>query len=42
MTYESSKQLLTTFTGDSAQSNTVPVFIAGGLCGVVSWSLICE
>ncbi|CAK7209194.1 hypothetical protein SBRCBS47491_000358 [Sporothrix bragantina] len=40
ITYESSKQLLTTFTGDSSHSNTLPVFIAGGLCGIVSWSMI--
>ncbi|KAL1901466.1 hypothetical protein Sste5346_001873 [Sporothrix stenoceras] len=40
ITYESSKQLLTTFAGDATKSSTVPVFIAGGLCGIVSWSLI--
>ncbi|CAK7564212.1 MAG: hypothetical protein SEPTF4163_002098 [Sporothrix epigloea] len=40
ITYESSKQLLTTFTGDSTHSNPLPVFIAGGLCGIVSWSMI--
>ncbi|KAK3387096.1 mitochondrial carrier domain-containing protein [Podospora didyma] len=40
MTYESSKQLLTTFTGDSSHSNPLAVLVAGGLCGIVSWALI--
>ncbi|OAA68792.1 mitochondrial carrier protein [Niveomyces insectorum RCEF 264] len=40
MTYESSKQLLTTFAGDASHSSPVSVFIAGGLCGIVSWAMI--
>ena len=41
MTYESSKQLLTTFGGDDTHSNPLAVLVAGGLCGIVSWALIC-
>lgn len=41
MTYESSKQLLTTFGGDGTHSNPLAVLVAGGLCGIVSWALIC-
>ncbi|KAL2195818.1 mitochondrial carrier domain-containing protein [Corynascus similis CBS 632.67] len=40
MTYESSKQLLTTFGGDGTHSNPFAVLVAGGLCGIVSWALI--
>jgi hypothetical protein len=40
MTYESSKQLLTTYTGDSSPTNPLSVLFAGGLCGVASWALI--
>jgi hypothetical protein len=40
MTYESSKQLLTTYTKESSTTNPLSVVVAGGLCGVVSWSLI--
>ncbi|KAK3683770.1 mitochondrial carrier domain-containing protein [Podospora appendiculata] len=41
MTYESSKQLLTTFGGEGAHSNNPwAVLVAGGLCGIVSWALI--
>ncbi|AEO61651.1 hypothetical protein MYCTH_2312027 [Thermothelomyces thermophilus ATCC 42464] len=40
MTYESSKQLLTTFGGDGTHSNPLVVVVAGGLCGIVSWALI--
>lgn len=40
MTYESSKQLLTTYTKDSSTTNPLAVVVAGGLCGAVSWSLI--
>ncbi|KAK4190009.1 putative solute carrier [Podospora australis] len=40
MTYESSKQLLTTLGGDGTQSNPLAVLVAGGLCGIVSWALI--
>ncbi|KAG9235465.1 mitochondrial carrier domain-containing protein [Amylocarpus encephaloides] len=40
MTYESSKQLLTTYTGDSSPTNPLAVLFAGGLCGVASWALI--
>ncbi|KAK6825707.1 hypothetical protein PG990_002967 [Apiospora arundinis] len=39
-TYESSKQLLTTFSGTNAHKNPVAVLVAGGLCGIVSWALI--
>ncbi len=42
MTYESSKQLLTTFGGDHAHSNPLAVLVAGGLCGIVSWAMICK
>lgn len=42
MTYESGKQLLTTFGGAGAQSNPLAVLVAGGLCGIVSWAMICE
>lgn len=42
MTYESSKQLLTTFGGDHTHSNPLAVLVAGGLCGIVSWAMICE
>jgi hypothetical protein len=42
MTYESSKQLLTTFGGDGTHSNPLAVLVAGGLCGIVSWALICK
>ncbi|KAK3315009.1 mitochondrial carrier domain-containing protein [Apodospora peruviana] len=40
MTYESSKQLLTTLGGDGTHSNPLAVLVAGGLCGIVSWALI--
>ncbi|KAI0878484.1 mitochondrial carrier protein [Hypoxylon argillaceum] len=39
-TYESSKQLLTTFSGTDAHKNPIAVLGAGGLCGIVSWALI--
>ncbi|KAI4600617.1 hypothetical protein LQW54_010635 [Pestalotiopsis sp. IQ-011] len=39
-TYESGKQLLTTFSGTDAHKNPIAVLIAGGLCGIVSWALI--
>lgn len=42
VTYESSKQLLTKFGGEGAHSNPFAVLVAGGLCGVVSWALICK
>jgi hypothetical protein len=40
MTYESSKQLLTTYRKDSSPTNPIAVVVAGGLCGVASWALI--
>ena len=40
MTYESSKQLLTTYRGDKSTTNPLAVVIAGGICGVTSWALI--
>ena len=42
MTYESSKQLLTTFGGAGSHSNPFAVLVAGGLCGIVSWAMICK
>ncbi|KAI1165487.1 mitochondrial carrier protein [Nemania serpens] len=39
-TYESSKQLLTTFSGKKAHKNPIAVLAAGALCGIVSWALI--
>jgi hypothetical protein len=42
MTYEGSKQLLTTFGGDRTHSNPFAVLIAGGFCGIVSWAMICK
>jgi hypothetical protein len=41
MVYESGKQLGTTFAGDSPNSNKLAVVAAGGLCGLVSWAMIC-
>ncbi|KAL3422454.1 mitochondrial carrier C29A3.11c [Phlyctema vagabunda] len=40
MTYESSKQLLTTYQGNRSPTNPFAVVVAGGLCGVVSWAMI--
>src|ERR1700709_2269740 len=40
MTYESSKQILTTYRRDKSPTNPFAVVIAGGLCGVASWALI--
>ncbi|KAH7407575.1 mitochondrial carrier domain-containing protein [Cadophora sp. MPI-SDFR-AT-0126] len=40
MTYESSKQLLTSYRGDKSPTNPFAVVVAGGLCGVASWALI--
>ena len=42
ITYESSKQLLTTFGGDGTHNNPLAVLVAGGMCGIVSWALICK
>ncbi|MCJ1361701.1 hypothetical protein MMC16_000801 [Acarospora aff. strigata] len=39
MTYESGKQLMATFQG-STNTSPLPVAIAGGLCGLVSWACI--
>ncbi|KAH9907975.1 mitochondrial carrier domain-containing protein [Xylariomycetidae sp. FL2044] len=39
-TYESGKQLLTTFSGKDAHKNPIAVLAAGGLCGIVSWAMI--
>lgn len=41
MTYESAKQILTTLSG-SNHASPGPVLISGGLCGIVSWAMICE
>lgn len=40
MTYESSKQLLTTYQGNASPTNPLSVVLAGGICGVASWALI--
>jgi hypothetical protein len=40
MTYESSKQLLTTYRGDRSPTNPFAVVFAGGFCGIASWALI--
>jgi hypothetical protein len=40
--YESGKQLGTAFFGDHPQSNKLTVVIPGGLCGIVSWAMICK
>jgi len=40
MTYESSKQLMTTYTGDRSPTNPFAVVVAGGFCGIASWALI--
>lgn len=40
MTYESSKQLLTTYRKDQSTTNPFAVVIAGGICGIASWALI--
>ncbi|KAF5875008.1 putative mitochondrial carrier protein [Botrytis fragariae] len=40
MTYESCKQLLTTYTGSKGSTSPFAVVVAGGFCGVASWALI--
>jgi hypothetical protein len=40
MTYESCKQVLTSYRGDKSPTNPFAVLLAGGLCGVASWALI--
>lgn len=40
MVYESGKQVGTTFAGDS--SNKLAVVVSGGMCGLVSWAMICK
>jgi hypothetical protein len=42
MVYESGKQVGTTLAGDNPNSNKLAVVTAGGMCGLVSWALICE
>lgn len=42
MVYESGKQLGTTFAGDQPNSNRFAVVAAGGMCGLVSWAMICK
>jgi hypothetical protein len=39
-TYESCKQVLTSYRGDKSPTNPFAVLLAGGLCGVASWALI--
>jgi hypothetical protein len=41
MVYESGKQLVTTFGGDHPSTNKLAVVTSGGLCGIVSWAMIC-
>lgn len=41
MVYESGKQLGTTYGGDSPTTNKLAVVASGGLCGIVSWAMIC-
>ncbi len=40
MTYESGKQLLATFQGSISPTSPLPVAMAGGLCGLVSWACV--
>jgi hypothetical protein len=40
MTYESSKQMMTTYRGNSSPTHPLAILAAGGLCGIVSWALI--
>jgi hypothetical protein len=42
MVYESGKQLGTTFAGDQPNNNKLAVVASGGLCGLVSWAMICK
>jgi hypothetical protein len=39
-TYETSKQILGTYRGDSAPASPLAVVTAGGFCGAMSWILI--
>lgn len=39
-TYETGKQVLSTYRGDASTSSPLAVVSAGGLCGAVSWLLI--
>lgn len=41
MVYESGKQVGTTIAGDNPNNNKLAVVTAGGMCGLVSWALIC-
>lgn len=41
MVYESGKQIGNTFAGDHPNSNKLAVVAAGGMCGLVSWAMIC-
>jgi hypothetical protein len=41
MVYESGKHLGNTFAGDQPNSNKLAVVTAGGMCGLVSWAMIC-
>lgn len=42
MVYESGKQIGTTLAGDNPNNNKLAVVTAGGMCGLVSWSIICS
>jgi hypothetical protein len=39
-TYETSKQILVSYRGDSSPASPLAVVTAGGLCGAMSWILI--
>jgi hypothetical protein len=41
MVYESGKQLGNTLGGDHPHTNKLAVVTSGGLCGIVSWAMIC-
>jgi hypothetical protein len=40
--YESGKQLVNTLGGDHPIANKLAVLMSGGLCGIVSWAMICK
>jgi hypothetical protein len=42
MVYESGKQIGNTVAGDHPNSNKVAVVASGGMCGLVSWAMICK
>ena len=42
MVYESWKQVGNTLAGDHPNSNKAALVAAGGMCGLVSWAMICK